>query len=158
MYEWYEDEGLWNIDINRSFYEDFSIGEFGIEDEVVILENDLYRFTLEPLNSEEILCYKIYKKDKEIYDICRISFFKESYIESNVGNSFKLNQNELFFFNQLIDSPTVMLSSLEDINNNVSDMVFEEDENHNLVRNNKYEKLSKLWNNISLDQILQYKI
>lgn len=153
MYEWYEKERLWNIDINRSFYEDSTIGELGIEYEFVILENELYRIVIEPLDSDYIAGYKIYKKDKEIYDICRISFFEGKYIETQNSNKFSLNPQELFMFNQIIDSPNVMRTVLDTINNEVSLLIFE-DETQN-VRNNDYKKLSRLWQPISLDQIKQ---
>lgn len=151
MYEWYEKERLWNIDINRSFYEDSSIGELGIEYEFVILENELYRIVIEPLDSDYITGYKIYKKDKEIYDICRISFFESKYIETQNSNKFNLNPQELFMFNQIIDSPNIMRKVLDIINNEVSMLIFEDETQG--VRNNEYEKLSKLWQPISLDQI-----
>lgn len=155
MYEWYENEGLWNIDMNRSFYEDYSIGELGIEYEYLVFENELYRITLEPLDSDHIVCFKIYKKDKPIYDICRISFFEDLYLYTSKNNNFKLNVLEEFMFNQIIDSPSIMREPIDTMNSEMKLLIFE-DETQN-VRNNDYEKLSKLWKPISLDQIREYR-
>lgn len=157
MYEWYEKERLWNIDMNRSFYEDYSIGELGIEYEIIIFENDLYRFVIEPLDSNEVLCYKLYRKDKEIYDICRISFFSNSYIETSSNNTFRLNNEELFLINQIIDSPTIMNKVIETLNNSVYSLVFDTNGSE-VVRNNDYEKLSNLWNPIDVSQIHLYQL
>ena len=103
------------------------------------------------MDSDYIVGYKIYKKDKEIYDICRISFFEGKYIETQNSNKFSLNSQELFMFNQIIDSPNIMRNVLDTINSEVSMLIFE-DETHD-VSNNDFEKLSRLWQPISLDQI-----
>lgn len=157
MYEWYEEERLWNIDMNRSFYEDYTIGELGIEYEIIIFENDLYRFVIEPLDSNEVLCYKLYRKDKEIYDICRISFFSNSYIETSGNNTFRLNSEELFLINQIINSPTIMNKVIETLNNSVYSLVFDTNGSE-VVRNNDYGKLSNLWNPIDVSQVHLYQL
>lgn len=142
MYEWYENVKLFNMDINRSYYEDKGLKEIGILNEINIFESDMYLITFAFMDSEDIACFKIYKKDKPIYDICRVSAKKNEYIfPLNSKNTFLLNSNELFLLNEVLSS-NALYNKIDSINFEANEVIAQE-----------YEYFSKFWESLPKDFI-----
>lgn len=139
------DSQLLNLDINRDLYTDESIGEYPPIMETLIFENEIYRISFSPLdNKDEILCYRIYKKDTEVYHVCRISFFEDKYIESKM-NTFRLNEFELYLFNQILSSYGNMTKAIESYNLEMQKVLAFGD----------FDNIKEIWKPINFDIVRQ---
>lgn len=134
---------LLNIDINGDLYTDESIGECDPIMETPIFENEMYRISFSPIDNKDIiLCYRIYKKDSEVYHICRVSFFEDKYIDSKM-NTFRLDEYELFLFNQILSSYGTITEALEKYNYEMQ------------LCSGDFDNLQEIWRPLTFDDVKQ---
>ena len=134
-----------NYIYNNSIYTDKSIGEIDTGYEIDVFENDIYKIMVVPtIDVQHLLEIKIYRKNSEIFEICRLDFFKNQYINSSYNKSFRLNSYEIDLINKSTHSNIYMDKILNRINLQLA------------VLSNSYEIFSNL--QISSNDFIMYDL